>query len=159
MRARSPTLPVNIQRTAGGSSARSAAVVVARRGKNASARSGCNCSLHSLRLALVSRCLPDSLADEERVCPLARPGQRHASLAPCGGARFPTLAAMCQGCGIQRRAGRLRLRLSWSICGFRPLATSSSISRIAHPPTTCPRALATSPPCRPRLPSWISWLQ
>jgi kynurenine formamidase len=42
----------------------------------------------------VSRCLPHSLADEERVCSFARPGQRRASLAPCGGARFPTLAAL-----------------------------------------------------------------
>ena len=46
------------------------------------------CSLRSLRLALVSRCLPPSLADERRVCSLARPGQRRASLAPYGGARF-----------------------------------------------------------------------
>jgi hypothetical protein len=42
---------------------------------------------------VVSRCLPLSLADEERVCSLDRPGQRRVSLAPCGGARFPTLAA------------------------------------------------------------------
>jgi hypothetical protein len=41
----------------------------------------------------VSRCLPRSLADKRRVCSLDRPGQRRASLAPCGGARFPTLAA------------------------------------------------------------------
>ena len=31
----------------------------------------------------MSRCLPHSLADERRVCSLARPGQRRASLAPC----------------------------------------------------------------------------
>src|SRR5688500_4045516 len=47
------------------------------------------CSLRSLRLALVSRCLPHSLAGS-----LARPGQRRASLAQHGGARFPTLAAI-----------------------------------------------------------------
>jgi hypothetical protein len=52
-----------------------------------------HCSLRSLRLALTSPCLPHSLADEKRVRLLARPGQRRASLAPCGGARFPTLAA------------------------------------------------------------------
>jgi len=46
-----------------------------------------HCSLRSLRPALVSRCLPHSLADEERVCALARPGQRRASLAQHGGAR------------------------------------------------------------------------
>ncbi len=66
-------------------------VVVARRGKNASARSISHCSLRSLRLALDSRCLPHSLAGL-----LARPGQRRASLAPCGGARFPTLAAVME---------------------------------------------------------------
>jgi hypothetical protein len=48
-----------------------------------------HCSLRSLRLALVSRCLPHSLAGS-----LARPGQRRASLAQHGGARFPTLAAL-----------------------------------------------------------------
>jgi hypothetical protein len=74
--------------------------------KSTSARSFVHCSLRSLRLALGSRCLPRSppgkenvpppslsLADEERVRSLARPGQRRASLAPRGGARFPTLAA------------------------------------------------------------------
>ena len=50
-----------------------------------------HCSLRSLRLALDSRCLPHSLAGS-----LARPGQRRASLAPCGGARFPTLAAVME---------------------------------------------------------------
>jgi hypothetical protein len=44
-----------------------------------------DCSLRSLRLALVSRCLPHSLADEKHVCSLARPGQRRASLAQHGG--------------------------------------------------------------------------
>jgi hypothetical protein len=63
------------------------------------------CSLRSLRLALVSRCLPRSLADEERVCSLVRPEQRRASLAPCGGARFPTLAARdCRLLAAQHRA-------------------------------------------------------
>src|SRR5512132_1190265 len=52
-----------------------------------------HCALHALRLALVSRCLPRSLADEKHVCSLPRPGQRRASLAQHGGARFPTLAA------------------------------------------------------------------
>jgi hypothetical protein len=52
-----------------------------------------HCSLRSLRLALVSRCLPHSLAAEKRVCSLARPGQRRASLAHHAGARYPTLAA------------------------------------------------------------------
>jgi hypothetical protein len=66
-----------------------------------------HCSLRSLGLALVSRCLPRSLADEERVCSLARPGQRRASLAPCGGARFPTLAA-----GM--RAASVKSALDWS---------------------------------------------
>jgi hypothetical protein len=41
----------------------------------------------------VSRCLPRSLADEKRVCSLTRPGQRRASLAQHGSARFPMLAA------------------------------------------------------------------
>ncbi len=48
-------------------------------------------------LAQAAACepLPSSLlADERRVCSLDRPGQRRASLAPCGGARFPTLAAV-----------------------------------------------------------------
>src|SRR5215211_8049290 len=67
----------------------STVVVVARRGQNASAPSVCICSLCSLRLAPVSRCLPHSLAGS-----LARPGQRRASLAPHGGARYPTLAAI-----------------------------------------------------------------
>jgi hypothetical protein len=34
-----------------------------------------------------------SLADKRRVCSLDRLGQRRASLAPFGGARFPTLEA------------------------------------------------------------------
>jgi hypothetical protein len=38
------------------------------------------CSLRSLRLALVSCCLPHSLADGKHVCSLARPGQQRASL-------------------------------------------------------------------------------
>jgi hypothetical protein len=46
-----------------------------------------HCSLGSLRLALVSRCLPHSLEDEKRVCSLVRPGQRRASLAQHGSAR------------------------------------------------------------------------
>ena len=46
-----------------------------------------HCSLRSLRLALVCRCLLHSLADEERVYLLARPGQRRANLAQHGGAR------------------------------------------------------------------------
>ena len=46
-----------------------------------------NCSLRSLRLALVSRCLPRPLAGS-----LTRPGQRRASLAQHGGARYPMLA-------------------------------------------------------------------
>jgi hypothetical protein len=37
----------------------------------------------------MSRFLPHSLADEKRVCSLARPGQRRASMAQRGGARFP----------------------------------------------------------------------
>ena len=49
------------------------------------APSSVHCSLRSLRLALESRCLPHSLADEERVCSRARPGQRRASLAQRGG--------------------------------------------------------------------------
>jgi hypothetical protein len=44
-----------------------------------------HCSFRSLRLALTSRCLPHSLADEKRVCSLPRPGQRRASLAQHGG--------------------------------------------------------------------------
>ncbi len=48
-----------------------------------------HCSLRSLRLALVSRCLPHSLADEKRVCSFARPGQRRASLAQHGGRAIP----------------------------------------------------------------------
>ena len=39
------------------------------------------CSLRSLRLALVSCCLPHSRADEKHVCALAaRPGQQRSSL-------------------------------------------------------------------------------
>jgi hypothetical protein len=57
-----------------------------------------HCSLRSLSLALCCRCLPHSLADEERVRSLDRPGQRRASLAPCGGARFPTLAVLILHC-------------------------------------------------------------
>jgi hypothetical protein len=44
-----------------------------------------HCSLRSLRLALIGRCLPHSLADEKHVCSLPRPGQRRASLAQHGG--------------------------------------------------------------------------
>ena len=64
--------------------------------ENASARSSRHCSLRSLRLALVARRLPHSLADEKHVYSLDRPGQPRASLAPCGGARLPTLAAQSQ---------------------------------------------------------------
>ena len=72
-------------------------------------------SLRSLRLALCCRCLPHSLADEERVRSLDRPGQRRASLAPCGGARFPTLAVLyflhCSriALGAESKQGRLLL--------------------------------------------------
>jgi hypothetical protein len=38
-----------------------------------------------------------SLAEEEHVCSLVRPGQQRANLAPCGTARFPTLAARFMG--------------------------------------------------------------
>jgi hypothetical protein len=62
----------------------SAYFVVVRRGKNASDHSSSHGSLRSLRLALVSPCLPHSLAGS-----LARPGQRRASLAQHAGARFP----------------------------------------------------------------------
>jgi len=65
-----------------------------------------HCSLRSLRLALVSRRLPHSLAGS-----LARPGQRRASLAPCGGARLPTLAALCLSRGLPYGLRMLRKML------------------------------------------------
>ena len=66
-----------------------------------------HCSLRSLRLALVSRCLPRSLADERRVCSLARPGQRRASLAqPAARDRF-LIARSARG---GSRGGSRRLR-------------------------------------------------
>ena len=55
--------------------------------KSVSPPSSAHCSLRSRRLALLSRCLPHSLADEQQVCSLPRPGQRRASLAQLGGAR------------------------------------------------------------------------
>src|SRR5215218_9278404 len=54
--------------------------VVARGRKSVSPHSLHICSLRSLRLALVSRCLSHSLAGEKRAFSLARPGQRRASL-------------------------------------------------------------------------------
>ena len=71
----------------------SAYFVVARRGKSASAPSSLDCSLRSVRLALVSRCLPHSLADESMSARSivqdngAQPGSARR-------ARFPTLAAV-----------------------------------------------------------------
>ena len=55
--------------------------------KSMSAHSSVHCSLRSRRLALVSCCLPHSLADEKHVCSLTRPGQQRASLAQHAGAR------------------------------------------------------------------------
>jgi hypothetical protein len=72
--------------------------------KDASAPSISIARCRSLGPALVSRCLPPSLADERRVCSLARPGQRRASLAPCDGARLPTLATRNAGDYPVRRA-------------------------------------------------------
>jgi hypothetical protein len=65
----------------------SADFVVARRRQSVVCSLRLHCSLRSLRLALVGCCLPHSLADERRVCSLARPGQRRASLPQHGGAR------------------------------------------------------------------------
>ena len=66
----------------------SAYFVVARRGKSASAPPA-HCSLRSLRLALISRCLPHSLADDE-ACLLARSSRTAArSLAQHGGCAIP----------------------------------------------------------------------
>jgi hypothetical protein len=77
-----------------------------------------HCSLRSLRLALLSRCLPHSLADEKRVCSLTRPGQRRASLAQHGGPRFPDarssscrLVVQAPGYPSPRMEGRLRLAI------------------------------------------------
>ena len=70
----------------------SADFVVARRRKSVVCSLRLHCSLRSLRLALVGRCLPHSLADGKRVCSLARPGQRRASLAQHGGARSGAIA-------------------------------------------------------------------
>jgi hypothetical protein len=90
----------------------SAAVVVPRRGKNASAHSLVHCSLRSLRLALVSRGLPHSLADKKRVCSLQDSGapawlratardSRHSQPAPLSwprGVRYPQPAACLKRC-------------------------------------------------------------
>ena len=90
--------------------------------KNTSARSIAYCTLRSLRLALDSRCLPHSLAGS-----LARLGQRRASLAPCGGARFPTLAAHQNQWAQRGSVSRLMVlaRRSARVSGFFP----SSIHR------------------------------
>lgn len=53
-------------------------------------------------------------ADERRVCSLARPGRRRASLAPRVGARFPTLAAFDQH-GTMKRC--LRVTPSGGLAG------------------------------------------
>ena len=93
----------------------SAYFVVARRRKSVVFSLRLHCSLRSLRLALASRCLPHSLADERRVCSLARPGQRRASLAQHGGARSgvellaPCLIARSARCGAST-IRRLRRR-------------------------------------------------
>ena len=60
------------------------------------ARSVLDCSLRSLRIAPGSRCLPRSLADEERVCSLARPGQRRAILVAADRARNPPHFVRCR---------------------------------------------------------------
>jgi hypothetical protein len=62
------------------------------------------CSLRSLRLALVSRCLPHLLADERHVCSLARPGQRRASL----------LSTAARDPGVYRWRSRLSLS-TWPV--------------------------------------------
>jgi hypothetical protein len=64
-----------------------------------------HCSLRSLRLALVSRCLPHSRADEKRVCPLVRPGQRRASLAQHGGRAIPDARSWTIRAARASRAG------------------------------------------------------
>src|SRR5688500_18219504 len=63
---------------------------------NASSCSMLDLSLRSRRLALLAAAFLSRSQTKRRVCSLARPGQRHASLAPCDGARFPTLAARAQ---------------------------------------------------------------
>ena len=62
--------------------------------------------------------LPSSLASQtkEHVCSLTRPGQRRASLAPCGGARFADARSNVAAPSLTRRrssTGRPHLRKPW----------------------------------------------
>ena len=94
----------------------SADFVVARRRRGVVCSLRLNCSLRSLRLALVGRCLPHSLADERRVCSLARPGQRRASLAQHGGARSGVqLLAPCLIAGYRGGAFPVPGRQTWLV--------------------------------------------
>ena len=72
-----------------------------------------HCSLRSQRLALSGRCLPHSLADEERVCSLDRPGQRRTSLAPRGGARFCRRERTLVSVGFQACRPSFAMRRVW----------------------------------------------
>jgi hypothetical protein len=83
-----------------------------------------HCSLRSLRLALVGRCLPHSLADQKSVCSLARPGQRRASLAQHGGARSG-VRLRCSA----RRGSRCGVRLLRRHSGTKSLSPRSSSGR------------------------------
>src|SRR5215211_5404692 len=95
------------------------------------------CSLRSLRLALVSRYLPHSLAGS-----LARPGQRRASLAQYGGARFPTLAA------IYGAARASRLEAAYFILDRR--GRTPRLPRPQHGGARFPTLAALSRPARCR---------
>jgi len=70
-----------------------------------------HCSLRSLRLALVSHCLPHSLAGERRACSLARPGQRRASLAQHSGARSGLIASLALARSVEWLARAIRENL------------------------------------------------
>src|SRR5688572_23759745 len=132
----------------------SAYFVVARRPKaRLLARSAC--SLRSLRLALVSRCLPHSLAGS-----LARPGQRRASLAQHGGARLPTLTPLLCGAFVHRAWNpptSSALADQKRVCSLEVHCSLRSL-RLALVSRCLPHSLAGSlaRPGQRRAPAWLS---
>ena len=113
----------------------SAAFVVARSGRTP-LLPPCTLLAPLAEAGACSRCLPHLFADERHVCSLARPGQRRASLAPCGGARssdahaphfWGVRASHVESAAVVARRGRTPLLTPRTLLA--PLAEAGACSR------------------------------